>query len=264
MTSKAPISPEGKSLYFDLQADFGITKHMGGAKATDELLALCHIGESTSALEVGCGIGLTPCHIAKRYGCRVMGVDIAERMVERSKARAEKQGLSDRVEFRVADAQRLPFEDARFDMVISESVTAFVADKGRAVSEYGRVTRQGGYVGLNEVTWLKVPPPSLVAYISLIMAGADFLTAEGWRGLLENAGLSDIEVRSHKFDMRSQYRAEIRYLDLREYTRAWYRFMTQIFVNPAYRRFTRQIFSAPGNMFKFMDYIGSGLYVGRK
>jgi arsenite methyltransferase len=146
--------------YFEIQAHWGVTKHMGGLKATEELAELCHVGQDTYVLEIGCGVGMTTCHLAGRYGCRVVGVDISDGMIDWSRKRAKRKGLEDRIEFRTADAQDLPFEDALFDAVISESVTAFPADKQKVVSEYVRVTRPGGFVGLNEGTWVKAPPPS--------------------------------------------------------------------------------------------------------
>src|SRR5512139_2392609 len=111
MKNDNQIEPESTSLYFDLQADFGITKHMGGLDATRELAELCHIQEGSYVLEVGCGIGVSACFLAKEYGCRIMAVDISDKMVARAAARARKRGLESRLEFRVADAQQLPFED---------------------------------------------------------------------------------------------------------------------------------------------------------
>lgn len=78
---------------------------------------------------------MLPC---ERIACRVVGVDISPRMVERSWERAHRERVTDRVEFRVADAQDLPFEDNWFDAVITESVTAFPEDKQEAVNEYVR------------------------------------------------------------------------------------------------------------------------------
>lgn len=264
MANQQQTSPENDSLYFALQADIGITKHMGGLKATKELVELCHIQEGQYVLEVGCGLGRTACYVAQEYGCRVVGVDIAERMIARANERAKRRGMEARVELRVADAQNLLFDDALFDVVIDESVTAFVGDKRRAMSEYVRVAKPGGYVGLNEATWIKPPSPELVKYVSLIMAKADFLTSGGWQELLAGSGLRDIEVRSCKFEALSQYVEELRQLDLREYVRAWYRFLTQSVTNPAYRRFTKEVLSAPQSIFKFMKHIGYGIYVGRK
>jgi ubiquinone/menaquinone biosynthesis C-methylase UbiE len=147
----------------------GLTKHIGGVEATETLVKFCHIDQSKYVLDVGCGVGVTPCFIARRFGCRLVGVDISPKMVERSRERARKEKVADLVEFRVADAQDLPFEVGVFDAVITESVTAFPEDKQKAVDEYARVTRTGGYVGLNETVWLKVPPPpEVVAWAAQI------------------------------------------------------------------------------------------------
>lgn len=123
---------EEKSDYFDFAAKVGLTKHLGGLVATEELIELCHIGEGKYILDVGCGAGVTPSYIAKRYGCKVVGVDISEGMIERSREMAKREGVADRAEFRVADAQDLPFEDDLFDAIITESVTSFPDDKQRA------------------------------------------------------------------------------------------------------------------------------------
>ena len=91
--------------FFDFAAEVGMTKHLGGIEATDALVAQCRIGQSSYVLDVGCGVGVTPCYIARNYRCRVMGVDIIEGMIERCRERAKRQRLVDKVEFKVADAQ---------------------------------------------------------------------------------------------------------------------------------------------------------------
>ncbi|HUV80453.1 MAG TPA: class I SAM-dependent methyltransferase [Candidatus Bathyarchaeia archaeon] len=188
-----------KNPYFDLQAEMGFTKHVGGLKATNELIELCHIDKDTYVLDVGCGVGMTACNIAKKIGCRVVGVDIRKEMVARSRDRAKRAGVDDKVEFRVADVQNLPFEDAVFDAVISESVTAFPDDKRRAVGEYARVTKPGGYVGLNETTWIKAKPPEgLVEYLYKAAGGVKPETSNGWKELLEVSGLREIVVKTYK------------------------------------------------------------------
>ncbi len=118
--------------YFELQAYIGTTKHMGGLETTRELFELCGINEDTFVLDVGCGAGATACYLAKTYGCRVVGVDLRESMVALSNERAQRERLTDAdnkhplVEFRVADAQDLPFNDAHFDVVLCESVATFI------------------------------------------------------------------------------------------------------------------------------------------
>lgn len=264
MENKEQLSPEEMSeFYFEFQAVMGVTKHMGGLRATEELIEPCRINKDKYVLEVGCGLGRTVCYIAKRYGCRVVGTDISERMVDRSRERAKKEGVADRVKFRVADAQNLPFEDALFDAVIGESVTAFPADKEKAISEYVRVTKPGGYVGLNECTWVKAPPPELAEYLFRI-TGAKLETSNGWRELLEGSGLTDIVARTYKISALEQWANEIRQLDFMEHLRAWYRFLFLLIKSPACRRFSKEALSMPKNIFDIFKYFGYGIYVGRK
>jgi ubiquinone/menaquinone biosynthesis C-methylase UbiE len=194
--------------FFDFAAEVGLTKHIGGVEATEELVRLCHMDKDKHVLDVGCGVGVTPCFLAKSIGCRVMGVDISPRMIERSQERAKREKLTGLIDFKVADAQDLPFEDGTFDAVITESVTAFPEDKQKAVHEYARVTRLGGYVGLNESTWLKVPPPpEIVAWASQDL-GANIkpLISEDWAGLLVAAGLTGIVVKTYALRTQDEKR----------------------------------------------------------
>lgn len=55
----------------------------------------------------------------------MVGIDLSERMIDRSNKRAKKGRVGDLAEFKVADAQNLPFEDATLDVVIGESITTF-------------------------------------------------------------------------------------------------------------------------------------------
>jgi arsenite methyltransferase len=257
---------ENEQHFFDFAAEVGLTKHLGGLKATDELIGLCQIDEGSHVLDVGCGAGQTPCYIAKRYGCSVVGVDISKRMIERSRERAERQGLEDRVEFRVADAQDLPFEDDFFDAVITESVTAFPEDKQRAVREYARVTRPGGYVGLNESTWLKVPPPpEMVAWASQDLgAHVKPQTSDDWAGLLEEAGLTVEVVDVREVIVREETKGLVSRYGYGGMFRSAYRGLAMYARNPAYRKFVKDVRKggiAPDNL---REYFGYGLYVGKK
>jgi ubiquinone/menaquinone biosynthesis C-methylase UbiE len=256
---------EQEQSFFDFAAEVGFTKQLGGVAATEELMELCHVGEGSYVLDVGCGAGVTPCFVAKRYGCRVVGVDISEGMIARSRERAQREAVADRVEFRVADAQELPFEDDLFDAVITESVTAFPEDKQRAVNEYARVTKPGGYVGLNESTWRKAPSPEMIAWASQAPdTSVNPLPSEEWVGLLEGAALRDIVVRTYEVDVRNQTKGILQRYGCRGMLGIWGRMLRLYARNPAYRRFVRQI-SKDAVVPKNLDeYFGYGLYVGRK
>ncbi|MCJ7551350.1 MAG: methyltransferase domain-containing protein, partial [Anaerolineae bacterium] len=67
---------KNRAAYFDMLADLGMTKHLGSLAATEDLVKGCRINAASLVLDVGCGVGLTPCYLARTYGCDVTGVDI--------------------------------------------------------------------------------------------------------------------------------------------------------------------------------------------
>jgi ubiquinone/menaquinone biosynthesis C-methylase UbiE len=266
MADKKSVSEKESSFgddYFGLQATWGITKHLGGREATEELAGLLHIGKDSRVLIVGCGVGATACYLVKKHGCRVEGIDISEGMVARAKQRAEKEGVSEYAGFRVADAQELPFEDNSFDAVFSESVLAFVPDRQKAVKEFARVTAPGGCAGYNEVTWLEEPPADLKNYLTRIM-GADFLAAGEWQALLENAGLKEPALKTYKTNVWQQWASEVRQFESLDFFKAWGKYFAMLFTSPATRRFTREAMAFPRSMFRLFRYFGYGIYTGRK
>lgn len=255
------MKAEPEVSYLELQAYVGTTKHMGGLETTRELCDLCHIGKDTYVLDVGCGVGATACYLAKRYGCRVMGVDLREAMIANANERAQRQRVGDRVQFRVADAQDLPFEDALFDVVMCESVATFIEDRQKVASEFARVARPGGYVGLNEQFWLKTPPAESAERIKRFWdIEPDIPTSDEWVRLLETAGLKDIVVRAYEFDPRRESSQVWRY-GLRDFLRMAYRTLRLSIKNPAFRKYMRERRRLPEGTF---EYLGYAVFTGRK
>jgi ubiquinone/menaquinone biosynthesis C-methylase UbiE len=187
-------------------------------------------------------------------------------MVERSRERANHEKVTDRVEFKVADAQNLPFQDVLFDAVITESVTAFPEDKQKAVREYLRVAKPGGYVGLNESTWLKSPPPpELVAWASQDLgASVKPLTEEEWRGMLETAGAKEIVTKIFKVDLQSESRGILRRYGCSGILGVVWRMLTLYGRSQAYREFVKKVKKEGLTPQNLDEYFGYGLYVGRK
>jgi ubiquinone/menaquinone biosynthesis C-methylase UbiE len=187
-------------------------------------------------------------------------------MVERSRERAEIERVADRVEFRVADIQELPFEDDLFDAVISESVTAFPEDKQRAVNEYVRVTKPGGYIGLNESTWLKTPVPSeMKAWVSQdVGATVEPLTSDEWVGMLRDAGLSELVVKINEINVRDETKGILQRYGCGGMLLVLTRTLSLYFRNPAYRRFVQKVRQDGITPENLDEYFGYGIFVGRK
>jgi len=257
---------DNEEQFFDFAAEVGLTKHLGGVEATERLVELCHIEAGDHVLDVGCGAGATPVYLAAAHGCHVVGVDILPRMIERAQELANRKSVAHLAEFRVADAQDLPFDDDQFDAVITESVTSFPEDKQLAANEYARVTKSGGYVGLNESTWLQTPPPAeIVAWASQeVGASVSPLTREEWVGLLENAGLKDLIVRIQTIDVQDEAQGILQRYGLGGMLRTFWRMLKLYLRNPNYRSFVKNVRQGGLTPENLHQYFGYGLYVGRK
>lgn len=164
--------------------------HPGGLGLTRELAALCNIQEGARVLDVACGTGETACFLAERFAACVYGVDQSDEMIRRAETKAEAQGM--KLAFRKADAAKLPFADAEFDVAICEC-TLCLLDKQRVVGEMMRVVRPGGCVGMHDLCWKEDAPAGLKRTLAEI-EGEKPETLEGWRRLFGQAGLVQIKA----------------------------------------------------------------------
>ena len=103
-------------------------------------------------LDVCSGSGGSALPAAEKVGPegRVIAVDLAERLIELAKAKAQGKGLSN-IEFKVADMLALGYPDSTFDAVICVFGIFFVPDMSVAVSELWRMVRPGGRLAIT--TW---------------------------------------------------------------------------------------------------------------
>lgn len=100
-------------------------------------------------LDLSTGTGWTSRVVARRGG-KVTGVDIATDLVEAARDIAKTEGLA--IEYRVGDAESLPFADGEFDAVISTCGVMFASRPETAAAELARVCKKNGRVALT--TWL--------------------------------------------------------------------------------------------------------------
>jgi ubiquinone/menaquinone biosynthesis C-methylase UbiE len=152
-------------------------------------------------LDVGCGSGLfTELIIQTQSPAAVIGIDAAEAQIEH----ARRKPVAQRDNFRVGDAQALPFSSASFDVVVSALVINFIPDRLRALSEMRRVARTGGLVA--GYVWdfgeelspsgpfrrgMRDMAPDLPA-----LPGTKDSRLNALRSLFERAGLEDIATRT--------------------------------------------------------------------
>src|SRR3954463_464761 len=117
--------------------------------AAEALADACAVSAGQEVLDVAAGDGnfATAC---ARGGASVVASDLSPGMIERGRARSEREGYE--IEWVEADAESLPFEDGRFDCAGSV-FGAMIAPRPRQVAEeLFRVVRPGGTVGMTAWT----------------------------------------------------------------------------------------------------------------
>lgn len=99
-------------------------------------------------LEVACGTGRATLEIARQLaaGNKMFAVDLTEAMIQKAKKKIEREGLLDKVEFKLADAKALPFPDSSFDMLYNAYMFDLIdlPDIPEIISEFKRVLKPGG------------------------------------------------------------------------------------------------------------------------
>jgi tocopherol O-methyltransferase len=105
----------------------------------------------TSAVDVGCGIGGSSRHIARKFNCKAQGITLSPYQASRGNELALEQGLAEQASFQVADALDMPFANNSFDLVWSLESGEHMPDKKKFVNELFRVATPGGRIII--VTW---------------------------------------------------------------------------------------------------------------
>lgn len=106
-----------------------------------EWLRKLELKPGDKVLEVGCGRGVFLDRLVTEYGIKATGIDIAKKAV----TEGEKESVN-KLDLRVADAAKLPFPDAFFDVVMSFDTLEHVKDQEKAITEMMRVLKPKGKI----------------------------------------------------------------------------------------------------------------------
>lgn len=184
---------------FDFMAKYvGLSVlHPGGFIATRKLIDKCHINAGSRVLDIACGKGTSSIMIAKKFGCRVTGIDISEELIMEARSLAEKNRVDDLTEFLVGDAAYLPFGDSEYDATVSQAMLVLIDDQCKVIEEALRVLKTNGFAGWIELTWQKEPSSGFLQQVSDVICAYCMLKVklvEGWKDLFVESGAKKLNA----------------------------------------------------------------------
>jgi SAM-dependent methyltransferase len=122
----------------------------GIQSVADHVVRSACIGAGERVLDIACGTGNTAI-VARARGAAVTGLDLTPELLAIARKRGVEAGYGD-IKWMEGDAERLPFEDGVFDVVVSSCGLMFAPDQQQVASEVARVTRRGGRIAIQAWT----------------------------------------------------------------------------------------------------------------
>lgn len=167
------------------------TLHPGGFALTRRTAELLELKPGMHLLDVSSGRGTQAVFYARHFGVTVVGVDLADDMVDAARRKAAAAGLDDRVSFEKGDSQALPFDEATFDAVVNECAVGIPDDSQKVLDEMVRVAKPGRAVAIHESLWRQ--PLAEAEKVELAERyGTTPLEAGQWEAMLRRAGVEAI------------------------------------------------------------------------
>jgi phosphoethanolamine N-methyltransferase len=166
----------------------------GGHATTEDLCS--RLGASLKpgarVLDVGSGIGGAAFHLSRKYGAKVVGVDLAKNMIDIANERTEQYGLGDSVVSILGDVLTTEFPE-KFDIIWSRDALMHVPDKKRLFSHLYGLLNPGGRIVITDYARGRTPgSPEFEAYIT--KTGYSVIEPEQYGDRLREAGFTDVVV----------------------------------------------------------------------
>lgn len=107
------------------------------------IAAALGVGPGATIVDLGCGSGGPSLWVARQTGAQLIGIDVSTVGVAQANARAQAEGVADRVRFHVSDIATLPLPVASIDAAMSVDMLVFVPDIDAVMAKVARILRPG-------------------------------------------------------------------------------------------------------------------------
>lgn len=161
-------------------------------------LGFAAVGLGDTVVDLGSGAGMDVILAAQKVGAtgKAIGVDMTGVMIQRARANIQQAGCAHIAEIREGLIESLPIESNSVDWVISNCVVSLSPEKDRVFSEVNRVLKPGGKMFITDLVAENIPYwiRALIAIHS--PASAKAINEQQYITILQQSGLSNVEVKS--------------------------------------------------------------------
>jgi arsenite methyltransferase len=179
---------EGYNVDADLGLGCGVPTQFANIKSGDVVIDLGS-GAGNDAFVVRSIVGITG---------KVIGIDMTEAMIEKSRANNEKLGFNN-VEFRFGEIEKIPCSSNTANVIVSNCVLNLVPDKEKAFMEIFRVLKEGGHFCISDIVLNGELPETLKDHADMY-AGcvSSAIQKKDYLAFIEKAGFSNIQIVKQK------------------------------------------------------------------
>jgi ubiquinone/menaquinone biosynthesis C-methylase UbiE len=166
--------------------------HIGGLSSSRELAEKAVIGTGMKGVDLCCCNGGGMRFLVRfRNVAKMRGVDATAKVIEQGRRLCEQEGLSEKIEFILADVCNSGIADSNADFVWGEDAWCYVSDKEKLIAEAVRIVKHGGLVAFTDWVEGKVGLTDIEAKRFLtFMKFPSVLSIEDYRKLLSANGCS--------------------------------------------------------------------------
>lgn len=158
------------------------------------------IKKGDTVVDLGSGAG-NDCFVARSLVGEtgyVIGIDMTEAMIEKAQANAAKLNYKN-VEFRIGDIEKMPVEENKADVVISNCVLNLVPDKKQAFREIYRILKHGAHLSVSDIV-IKGELPEKIKQTAEMYVGcvSGAMQKNEYLKIMEETGLVNIKLQKEK------------------------------------------------------------------
>jgi SAM-dependent methyltransferase len=167
--------------------------HIGGFASSTDLAEKAGISPGTNGVDLCCCNGAGMRFLVRfRNVARMEGVDATQRVIEQGIKRCEQEGLSDKIEFTLANVCDSGLADASADFIWGEDAWCYVVDKEKLISEAARIVKPGGVIAFTD--WIEGSTGLTDAEAERLLTFMKFPNVQNLEGYSDLLTANDCEV----------------------------------------------------------------------